>query len=150
MKNNAPQANSLKFTRSIQRSMNIVEYVWSAPEDLPGLLPKAPAITSLNVSTMLPDALLPWIKDTTNRLQVPMETLASSIICALSAVVGRKFGVNPRRNDDWTVKPILWGAIIARPGGKKSPLIDEAMRFLVSIEEDDRQLFLEDEKKLVA
>ena len=35
---------------------------------------------------------------------------------ALSAIVGRKVGIRPKRHDDWLVVPNLWGAVIGRPG----------------------------------
>jgi putative DNA primase/helicase len=46
---------------------------------------------------------------------------------ALSAVVGRKVGIRPKRHDDWLVVANLWGAIVGSPGLLKSPALKEAL-----------------------
>ena len=49
-------------------------------------------------------------------------------LVGLSSIVGRQLGIRPKRFDDWTVVPNLWGAIVGRPGLLKSPAIREALR----------------------
>ena len=53
---------------------------------------------------------------------------------AYASVVGRKVAIRPKRRDDWTVVPNLWGTIIGRPGTLKSPALQEALRPLSLLE----------------
>jgi len=100
------------------------ELPWSDPQELPSLFPQAPRLPA----EMLPDALRTWLCDVSERLQVPLEFAAAPAIVGLSAVVGRKFGIHPKRRDDWLVIPNLWGVDIERPGTMKSATIVEALK----------------------
>lgn len=44
------------------------------------------------------------------------------------SLIGRKFGISPKRHDDWTVVPNLWGAAVGRPAMLKSPALAEIMK----------------------
>jgi hypothetical protein len=98
-------------------------YSWGAPEELPEMLPPVPAFDY----RMLPDAFAPWVKDVAERMQVPPDFVAAPLMVALSCVVGRQVEVKPKRYDDWTVTPNLWGAIVGSPGLLKSPALKEAL-----------------------
>ncbi len=96
------------------------------PTELPQVKPFPPEI--------LPDSLRPWIEDIAERLQCPPEFPAVGAMVSLAALVGRKVGIRPKRQDDWLVVPNLWGVIVGRPGVLKSPAQQEAMKPLARLE----------------
>jgi uncharacterized protein DUF3987 len=104
---------------------------WPIPKPLPeGLLP-VPTLPEI----ILPESLRPWLADIASRLQVPLDFPAAPAIVALGSIIGNQMRVRPKRRDDWTVTPNLWGATIGRPGVLKSPAIAEALRPLRKLEE---------------
>ena len=52
---------------------------------------------------------------------------------ALGSVIGRKVSVRPKKQDDWSVTPNLWGQIIGPPGAQKSPAQNECLRPLKNL-----------------
>jgi hypothetical protein len=98
-------------------------YTWGTPEEIPESLPPVKEFDY----RILPDAFRPWVQDVSERMQVPPDFVAAPLMVTLSAVVGRKVGIQPKRYDDWTVVPNLWGAIVGRPGLLKSPALKGAL-----------------------
>ena len=98
------------------------EDTWPDPEALPNRLSPVDSFSY----DLLPEAFRSWIKDISERMQCPPDFPAIGAIVSLSAVVGRKIGIRPKRHDDWTVIPNLWGAVIGRPGIMKTPALDQA------------------------
>ncbi|MBM4222886.1 MAG: DUF3987 domain-containing protein, partial [Gammaproteobacteria bacterium] len=114
------------IAKSIQRYK---EEVWPDLEDI-----IEPEIQLCEMSEeLLPDNLKDWILDIALRMQIPIDFIAIPVIVSISAVIGRKFRIYPKKNDDWIVVPNLWGGIISRPGTLKSPAIAEALKPLESI-----------------
>src|SRR5262245_36081504 len=72
----------------------------SLPSEIPAVLPFDHAL--------LPDNFRPWIQDISERIQCPPDFPAVAAMVALSAIVGRKVGIRPKRRDDWLVVPNLW------------------------------------------
>lgn len=108
---------------------------WVAePEELDLTATEVPTLTE----DLLPTSLKPWIMDIADRMQVTPEFVMAPALVSLSAVVGRKIGIHPKRMDDWLVVPNLWGAIVARPGYFKSPTIAEAMKPIDALSEKAR------------
>lgn len=103
---------------------------WPEPRHLPGGLPPVMAFDP----DLLPEAIRGWIVDIAERVQCPIDFPAVSAIVAISALVGRKVGIRPKRQDDWLVVPNLWGAAIGRPGVMKTPAILEPLRPLKRLE----------------
>jgi putative DNA primase/helicase len=97
---------------------------WPDPEPLPDDLPQIPSFDD----RLLPEALRPWLSDVAERTQCPPEYAAVGALVALSAVVGRGCAIRPKRYDDWTVVPNLWGAVVGPPSSMKSPALTEALR----------------------
>ena len=86
-------------------------------------------------SNLLPAALRPWIDDIAERMQLPAADFpAVAAMVALAGVVGRRVGIRPKRRDDWTVIPNLWGGLVAPPGMLKTPALREAMKPLKRLE----------------
>lgn len=99
--------------------------VWPEIVPLPAL---RPPVQDFSTDDLLPESLRPWLSDIADRMQCPPEFPAVGALIALSSLVGRQIAIRPKRHDDWTVVPNLWGAIIARPGALKSPALEEAMK----------------------
>jgi putative DNA primase/helicase len=59
-------------------------------------------------------------------------------VVAAAAVIGRKIAIRPKREDDWTVVPNLWGLVVGRPGIMKTPALQEALKPLYRLVADAR------------
>lgn len=116
------------------------------PTPLPDVLPPVAAFDL----ALLPEALRPWIEDIAERMQCPADFPAVGAMVALSAVVGRQVGIRPKRCDDWTVVPNLWGGVIGRPSVMKSPALAEALRPLNGLEASAREAFEADSRQFQA
>ena len=110
---------------------------WPDPMPLPDALPPVEAFDF----DLLPNSLRPWIQDIVERVQCPPDFPAVGAMISLAAVVGRKIGIRPKRQDDWLEVPNLWGAIVGRPGVLKSPALREVMRPLARLEAQAREGF---------
>lgn len=89
----------------------------SAPIPLPEGLPKVAEFDG----ELLPPLLRKYVEDIADRMQCPPDFPAVALLSVLSAAVGRRLGISPKRLDDWTVVPNLWAMVIGRPGIMKSP-----------------------------
>ncbi|WP_245693479.1 YfjI family protein [Deferrisoma camini] len=105
------------------------------PEPLPPELPPVPALEPV----MLPEGLRPWLEDSAERTQIPLDFLGAGALVVLGATVGRTLAIRPKARDDWTVVPNLWGAVIGRPGLLKSPALAEVMRPLHRLEAQEAE-----------
>jgi hypothetical protein len=108
---------------------------WPKPEPMQDELPPVEAF-SLN---FLPESLRPLVEDVADRMQAAIEFPAVVSIVCLAGVVSRRAVIQPKTVDtDWVVVPNLWGAIVARPGLKKSPVIQAVMQPLHQIQAEWR------------
>ena len=114
---------------------------WPEPAPLPAGLPEVPPL----LPDMLPEPLRPWLLDAAERMQCPLDYLGVGAMVALSALVGRRCAIRPKRYDPFTVVPNLWGAIVGPPGVLKTPALEEATRPLVELE---REAFAEHDRAL--
>jgi len=97
---------------------------WPEPGSLPtGLSP----VAAFDIAG-LPRGFQRWVEDMAERMQCPVDYLAVSVMVVLASIVGRKVAIRPKREDDWTVVPNLWGAVIGEPGLMKTPALQEAMK----------------------
>ena len=115
---------------SSQESRKSEQGEWPDPAPLPEGLPAVQPFDAI----LLPDRLRPWITDIAERMQVPLDFPAIAAVVGVGAVVGRKMGIRPKRCDDWTVIPNLFGGIVGRPGLLKTPALQEACRPLIRLE----------------
>jgi Protein of unknown function (DUF3987) len=88
---------------------------------------------------MIPDPLRGWLVDIAERVSCPLEFPAVGALEALAIVIGRKVAIRPKRHDDWTVVPNLWGAVVGRPGVLKTPALTEATKPLRRLEAEARR-----------
>ncbi|MGA7328927.1 MAG: YfjI family protein [Rhodomicrobium sp.] len=98
---------------------------WPDPEPLPNSLPP---VLPFNFE-LLPDRIRAWAEDVVTRMQAPADFAAVASMVALGATLGRKVAIRPKEKDDaWQEAANLWGLSIARPGTKKSPVLEECVR----------------------
>lgn len=83
---------------------------------------------------LLPAVFRRWVMDGSERMQSPPDFLAVGAMVAIASVIGRQVAIRPKRQDDWTVVPNLWGAIIGRPSVMKSPTLLETVKPLQRLE----------------
>jgi Protein of unknown function (DUF3987) len=104
-------------------------------------------IESLTISTpamplaLVPDALRPFAQDVAERMNVPLEMVAVPLIVAAAALVSRSLAIRPKRYDDWTIVPNLWGVLIGRPAMLKSPALSAALAPFRNVERKLRKNF---------
>lgn len=97
---------------------------WPAPQPLPNGLPPVQAFDF----DLLPPVLRRRVEDVSERMQCPPDFPAIAVMVMAASLIGRRCGIAPKRADDWTVVPNLWGMAIGRPGIMKSPPLTEIMR----------------------
>lgn len=117
---------------------------WEAPRPIahPGDRFPAPSFDP----AWLPSRVRAWCEDIARRMQVPLDLVAAAALVMLGTAVGRRVAVRPKRHDDWTVVPNLWGGVVARPGQKKSPVLKEVLSPLRGIQAEAHRAF-EDEMR---
>jgi hypothetical protein len=97
------------------------------PEPVP-LEIKLPSVRPLD-KLMVPEPLREWVLDTSRRMDnAPPDFAAAAAIVVAGALLGRKVGVRPKRNDDWTVIPNLWGGLVGLPASMKTPTLNQVLR----------------------
>lgn len=111
----------------------------SGPIPLPGV----PAPMPFDMD-LLPVSLRPWLSDVAERLQCPPDLLSVLAVTGAGAILGRKVGIRPQANSDWTELPNLWACIIGRPGTMKSPAMAQALAPLRRIQVHAREDFSRD------
>jgi hypothetical protein len=122
-----PGIEELERVRAQRSGNNGAAEPWPPFRPLPDVsLPVVPTLPR----TLLPAALQGWLVDAAERLDVPLELVATPALVMLGGLIGRRLGLCPKRHDDWVVVPNVWGAIITRPGFLKSPAMHEAKRHL--------------------
>lgn len=121
--------------QDILPAVPVAEELETWPEPLP--LPESEQAAAAPHMTpdFLPEAFRPWLQDAAELIGVPLEAVAVPAIVAAGNAVGRTIGIIPKRHDTtWKVHPNLWGALVGRPGTKKSPAINAALKPLRHIE----------------
>lgn len=110
---------------------------WPEPTPLPNALPPVDPFDA----DLLPEALRPWVMDIAHRMQCPPDFPAVAALVALSSLIGARAVIQPKARDDWQVVPNLWGAVVGRPGVKKSPALGEALRPLNRLQAAEFELW---------
>ncbi|MGH8565663.1 MAG: YfjI family protein [Gammaproteobacteria bacterium] len=96
---------------------------WPDPKPLPDGLPPVAAFDF----ALLPDTLRPWAEDIAKRVQCAPDFVGVPVMTGLGAVLGRKLGIRPQAQTDWTEFPNQWALLIGRPGVLKSPAMEQAL-----------------------
>ncbi len=90
---------------------------------------------------LLPDGLRGWLVDIAYRKQVPLDLPAVTAITLISGLVGSRLGIKPKKYDDWSVIPNLWGMIVANPGMLKTPVINDVSKPLKNLEMEAEKVY---------
>ncbi len=94
---------------------------------------------------MLPPAFSGWLADIIERMDnAPFEYAAISAVVIASSLIGRKLLIQPKKHDDWSIVPNLWGCCVGRPSTKKSPVIKAVTAPLSYLEKEARNQYKED------
>jgi hypothetical protein len=89
---------------------------------------KLPDVMGLDPS-LLPVPLRGWVKDVSERMDnAPPDFAAAATVVVAAALLGRKVGIRPKRQDDWTVVPNLWGGLVGPPASMKTPALEQAIK----------------------
>lgn len=88
---------------------------------------------------IVPAPFRPWIHDVASRMQCPPDFIAAGMLVMTGAIIGAGCGIRPKKHDDWTVVPNLWGGVVGRPSMLKTPAIGEAMKPLEVLEMHAKQ-----------
>ncbi len=92
------------------------------PEPLPAL----PDVMPFDYA-YLPDGLRGFVKDISERMQCPPDFAAVAVFVMMGTIIGRKVGIRPMRQNDWTVICNLWGAVVGNSGVMKSPTLGASL-----------------------
>lgn len=85
---------------------------WPEPEPLPAR--SLSPVRSFEPE-LLPAVFAPWVTDIAERMQCPLDYPAVGTMIAAAALIGRRVTIRPKRHDDWTVVPNVWGALVGPP-----------------------------------
>ncbi len=110
---------------------------WPTPTPLPNALPPVDRFDA----ELLPVAFRGWVMDIAHRMQCPPDFPAVATLVAISSLIGARAVIQPKARDDWQVVPNLWGAVVGRPGVKKSPALGEALKPLNRLQADEFELW---------
>ena len=110
---------------------------WPNPIDIREELLPVPSLPE----ELIPEALLPWVKDLAYRMQVPLSFAAVGALVVAGSLIGTRCGIKPKEKDDWLVVPNLWGGFVARPGKLKSPALKAITAPLARLEAESKQRF---------
>jgi hypothetical protein len=87
-------------------------------------------------SGALPTLIDRYSRDVAERMGVPVAFAAMGAVVTASGAIGGAIRLQPKARDTgWTVPPFIWGLLVEDPGGKKSPIMAEAMRPLDKLDE---------------
>ena len=108
---------------------------WPEPTPLQAELPPVEPFRE----ELLPVSFRPLAKDVAERMQVPLDYPAATLVLCLAGAVNRRAVMQPKANDtEWRIVPNLWGGIVAPPGYLKSPVIQASTRALNRIQAEWR------------
>ncbi len=103
---------------------------WPDPLPLPDVLP---AVVAFNPD-LLPGPFRAMAEHIAASMCVPIDLPAVGLMVTLAGAVNRRAVIQPKRLDEWTVVCNLWGAIVAPPGYKKSPILAACTAPLLAME----------------
>ncbi len=104
---------------------------WPEPQEIKAALSAVPEFDL----DLLPDVFKAYVADASELMQSPPEFIAVPLMVGAAATLGNQWAIAPKARDlSWMVPPVLWGAIIGRPGTKKSPCMNKALAPLLEIE----------------
>ncbi|MDR6303985.1 hypothetical protein GGQ85_001684 [Nitrobacter vulgaris] len=101
----------------------------------------------------IPDGIVPhyverFSRDRARRLGVDDGAMTAATITSMSALVPAGNNLHLRQHSDsWSVKSVIWTAIIGDPGTAKSPAVNAAMAFPKAVEKLWREEFAKEKER---
>ena len=125
-----PESESAENVQQ-EDSEHSLPFDWPEPQPIkPKLLPVEPLPPEV-----IPTPFRGWLTDIADRMQAPLDFVATAAMVVAGAVIGAGCGIRPKRQDDWLVIPNLWGAAVGRPSiVLKTPSLSEAMKPIARME----------------
>jgi len=108
------------------------------PIEKPRPLAQAPRPDDFDIE-LLPDVLKPFVKERAALLDCPPEMIAVPALVTLGAVFGNRVAIQPKQHDTYTVRPNVWGAVVAAPSSMKSPASDQVLDVLANLEKEAKE-----------
>jgi len=93
---------------------------------IPEPLPSLPDVLPFDYD-YLPGGLRGYVKDISERMQCPPDFAAVAVFVMMATIIGRKVGIRPMRQNDWTVICNLWAAVVGNSGVMKSPTLSAGL-----------------------
>jgi hypothetical protein len=138
---NASSRHSIEIIDELDSTLGIIretgEDTWGEPEPIRAELRPVAILRA----EMIPEPYRDWLCDVAHRMQCPLDFVASAAVVMTSIVIGTACGIRPKRNDDWTVTPNLWGAVVGEPSMLKTPALAEALRPLDRLEATAKEAY---------
>jgi putative DNA primase/helicase len=104
---------------------------WEEPSDLIKPIPSAPAFPM----ECLPYRLASYAQDEAERMQAEVDLIAIPMLVTSAGLIGKSASIRPKKYDDWSEIPCLWGASIAPPASLKSQTLFRATAPLRRLQE---------------
>lgn len=136
-----PEVEVRRIAESVSRYDPSEESNGAGPECWPEPLPLQSELPPVErfYEDLLPISLRSLVRDVSERMQVPLDFPAVTLVLCLAGAVNRRATIQPKANDtSWLVTPNLWGGIIAAPGFMKSPVIQACTRPLLRVQAEWR------------
>lgn len=125
----------------VKRELNAALMIgqdWPDPQPLP---PEHPPVNPFDYD-LLPPAFVPFARDICEQMQCPSDYVAVSLMVCAGAVIGKKFGIRPKRHDYiWVAFSNFWGALVGPPSVMKSPAMNAAMYSLKRMAAEDKAAY---------
>ncbi len=116
---------------------------WGKPGLIENRLRPVPPLSD----KLIPEPFRPWILDIAHRMQTPLDFAAVTAMTVAASIIGTACAIRPKRRDNWTVIPNLWGACIGRPSVVlKSPSMKEPIAMLTRLQAEAGETY-QDELK---
>lgn len=110
---------------------------WPDPQPLPDELPPVLPFDY----DLLPSTVQPWTRDIAARLQCPPDFPAAATMVSFASLVSRKVAIRPKRHNDWTVVPNLFGMVVGPPSVLKTPAMQEPLKPLKRFEIEAKAVY---------
>jgi hypothetical protein len=125
----------MSLRENAERALESIEPATNPSKTTPEPLPELPEVVQFDYE-YLPAVIRDYVKDISERMQCPPDFSAVNTYVMLSAPIGCKIGIRPKRRDNWVIVPNLWGATIGGSGVMKSPNRGEVLKPLKQLQHD--------------
>ncbi len=98
---------------------------WPEPRPIRAALYPVPAF---DAETLLPEALRGWVMDEADRMPCSPDFLAAAVLVALGTLMGARWAIKPKIQDDWFEVLNFWGGIVGLPASKKTAAMGKALK----------------------